>query len=401
MPKRVLILSASVGTGHIHAAQAIQNALISIDSEAVVRHEDALEFANPTFRNLMRHGYNELANNAPEVLGLAYEYSERVWSTEIHGVAFERWNSGDLIKLATEFRPDLVVCTHPLPADMTSWLICKKRLWAQHAVVLTDFDLNTMWLCQHYSGYFVALEETLECMVNIGYERSRIIVSGIPVDPIFAATKDKMEMRKKYGLNSESTCILISAGGLGVGPVAEEIVPALMGLGLKSKIQIVAVCGHNDELKQKLDAYSEQIAATSDTSLKVFGLTSQMDELMSAADLILGKPGGLTVAEALSKGLPMVIVNPIPGQEERNSDHLLEAGAAIRCHNLAGLAYKMGLLLNDPSRLAIMRECALRFSRPRAAETVARELLAMIEKSRGCAFHPPDHNCNGSLLGLG
>ncbi|MBX9725169.1 MAG: glycosyltransferase [Candidatus Obscuribacterales bacterium] len=393
MPKRILILSASVGTGHNSAARAIEHAIQLTDSEAVVRHEDALEFANPAFRNLMKEGYNDLANKIPEVLGFAYEYTERSWSTDIHGVAFERWNSADLIKLATSFKPDIVVCTHPLPADMISWLICKRRLWAQHAVVLTDFDLHTIWLCHHYSRYFVAIDETKECLANTGYDRQNIVVSGIPIEPIFAQTKDKKEMRKLHLLDADSTCILISAGGLGIGPVAEQIVPALMGLDGKN--QILAVCGRNEELKQKLDSYAQQLPVNTQNSLKVIGFTTQMDELMSAADLILGKPGGITVSEALSKGLPFVIINPIPGQEEHNSDHLLEVGAAIRCNNPAGLAYKIKLLLDDQPRLERMRQNAINFSHPRAAQTIANEVLAMTTQEKTYAVHPSDHKCEG------
>ena len=149
MGTRVLILSASIGSGHVKAAQAIERAILDLDQNVEVKHEDALDFINPALRRLCQNTYRDLAHNAPEILGLLYGHAERVWSTQEHGVALERWNSLPLIKVITKYNPDIVVSTHPQPADMISWLICKKRLSTQNAVVVTDFELNPLGLCQH------------------------------------------------------------------------------------------------------------------------------------------------------------------------------------------------------------------------------------------------------------
>jgi processive 1,2-diacylglycerol beta-glucosyltransferase len=138
------------------------------------------------------------------------------------------------------------------------------------------------------------------------------------------------------------------------------------------------ICGRSEELKGRLDELAAARPPDLTPTLHVVGYTTDMDEYMAAADLLVGKPGGLTSSEALARGLALVIVHPIPGQEERNADHLLEAGTAIRCNNLPALAWKIDRLLADPGRLATMRENARRLARPHAARDIAAVLLGTV-----------------------
>ena len=149
--------------------------------------------------------------------------------------------------------------------------------------------------------------------------------------------------------------------------------------GLRHPAQVVAICGRNEELKSELEQASAHIAPDNNVAIKVIGYTKEMHEYMAASDILLGKPGGLTTSEALAMGLVFVIVNPIPGQEERNSDHLLEEGVALRSNNLPALAYKIDRLLDDPARVERMRENARRMARPRAAFDIVNRLLALKE----------------------
>ena len=181
-------------------------------------------------------------------------------------------------------------------------------------------------------------------------------------------------MRLKHGLAADRTTILVSAGGFGVGRV-EDLFTCLSELQHPS--QVVFLCGRNEDLKKKLDKLAARQSAGSRVSFMNLGFTTQVDELMSASDILLGKPGGLTTSEALAKGLVFVIVNPIPGQEERNSDHLLEEGVAIRCNNLPALAYKVDRLLEDEVRFAAMQANARRLSRPNAAQSIVNRLLQL------------------------
>jgi processive 1,2-diacylglycerol beta-glucosyltransferase len=195
-----------------------------------------------------------------------------------------------------------------------------------------------------------------------------ITVSGIPIDPVFAEPKDARAMRVKHGLTPDRTTVLVSAGGFGVGPV-EALVHTL--LELQHPVQLVVICGRSEPLKRKLAELARARPGDLMPALHVVGYTTAMDEYMAAADLLVGKPGGLTSSEALARGLPLAIVRPIPGQEERNADHLLEAGVAIRCNNLPALAWKIDRLLDDPKRLVGMRANARRLARPHAARGIA------------------------------
>jgi processive 1,2-diacylglycerol beta-glucosyltransferase len=231
-----------------------------------------------------------------------------------------------------------------------------------------------MWLCHHYEHYFVALDETLEHLAKLGIPSNKITVSGIPIDPIFSLKKDKLEMRKKHHLKPDKTTILVSAGGFGVGPI-EHLLSSL--LEMKHPCQVVTLCGRNNELKEKITKLVNTQRNDNHVTINAIGYTTEMDEYMSASDIVLGKPGGLTTSEGLAKGLVFVIVNPIPGQEERNSDHLLEEGVAIRCNNLPVLAYKIDNLLDDQSRFAGMQKNAKRLARPRAAFEIVNKLKSL------------------------
>lgn len=369
MFKKILILSASVGNGHTRAAQALEKTFRLKNAAAEIRHEDTLDFTNPLFRQIYGKSYIDLVNNMPEVLGWMYDQFDEPWKNEKRRLFLEKMNTQPLVKMLREYQPDWIVCTHFLPAEIISDLKTKGKLNCPQAIVVTDFDLHALWLCRNYERYFVALDETKYYLETLKFPAEKISVTGIPIDPIFAETKDKQAMREKYDLDADKPTIILSAGGFGVGRI-EILLKSLQTI--RQSVQILAMCGRNEELKNKLAQ-----AANGNENCRIIpvGYTTEMDEYMSASDLVVGKPGGLTTCEALAKGLIFVIVNPIPGQEERNSDHLLENGAGIRCNNLATLGYKVEQLLKDKERLNFMKENALRFARPNAANDIAERLL--------------------------
>lgn len=375
MFRKVLILSASAGAGHIRAAEAVERAVREAGAAREVKHVDTLQYTNKLFRSLYSKAYIEMVNKTPEVLGWLYDALDKPWKNERRRLALDKLNTRPFVKMLKDEQPDICVSTHFLPAEIISWLKAKERTGTRQAVVVTDFDVHAMWLCHHYEQYFVALDETRAHMEALGVPAAKVSVTGIPIDPVFALEKDRREMCEKHGLRPDVTTILLSAGGFGVGPV-EKIVGSL--LELKSPAQVVALCGRNDELKRRVEGVAAAAGARSPhVTVRAVGYTTEVDELMSASDLLLGKPGGLTTSEALAKGLAFCVVNPIPGQEERNADHLLEEGVAIRCNNLPALAYKLGRLLADPARLASMRANSRRLARPHAARDIVSRLLAL------------------------
>lgn len=374
MFKKVLVLSASAGAGHIRAAEAVEGAIREMGAAEEVRHIDTLAYTNKLFRHLYSKAYIEMVNKTPEVLGWLYDHLDKPWKNERRRLALDKLNTRPFVKMLKAYQPEITICTHFLPAEIISWLKAKQRISTRQAIVVTDFDVHAMWLCHHYEQYFVALDETRVHLENLGIPPEKITVSGIPIDTVFAAEKEKRVMRDKHGLSHDSRVILLSAGGFGVGPM-EHIVSSLGEL--KHPAQVVALCGRNDELRRRIERVGQTFGKPAHVSVKAIGYTKEMDEYMTASDILLGKPGGLTTAEALAKGLVFVIVNPIPGQEERNSDHLLEMGVAIRCNNLPALAYKIDRLLEDTERFTSMQATARRMARPHAAREIVNRLLAM------------------------
>src|SRR5687768_4217442 len=376
MLKKVLLLSASAGAGHVRAAEAIEKAFKQDGNgeSREVHHLDILNYTNKVFRHLYSKAYIDLVNKLPEVPGWVYDKLDKPWKNERRRLALDKLNTRPLVKLLRGYHPDLIVCTHFLPAEIVSWLKAKERIASRQVIIVTDFDVHAMWLVHHYEHYFVAIDEARAYLEALGIPPPKITVSGIPIDPVFAKRKDKHEMRAKHGLAPDRTTILLSAGGFGVGSV-DALIASL--LPLQHRAQVVAICGRNEELKKRLQKLAARAKPDATVLLKPFGYTKEMDELMTASDLVLGKPGGLTTSEALAKGLVFVIVNPIPGQEERNSDHLLEGAVAIRCNNLPALSYKLDRLLADPNRFASMQANARRMGRPNAANEIVKQLIAM------------------------
>jgi processive 1,2-diacylglycerol beta-glucosyltransferase len=374
MFQKVLILSASAGAGHIRAAQAIEKAFLQLNAASEVRNIDTLEYTSKLFQKLYSQAYIELVNKAPDVLGWLYDQLDKPWQNERLRLAFDKLNTRAFVKMLRQYQPEITVCTHFLPAEIISWLRAKNRLDTRQAIVITDFDVHAMWLCHHYEHYFVALDETAVHLRQLGIPSDKITVSGIAIDPVFAEFKDSRALRRKYGLDPSLPTILLSAGGFGVGPV-EQVMQSLVKMSTKA--QVVAICGRNEDLKNRIQNFSAGLEHDCNVRIITIGYTTEIDEYMSASDLMLGKPGGLTTSEALAKALPLVIINPIRGQEERNADHLLEEGVAIRCNNLPALAYKIDKLLNDSARLNSMRTNAKRLGRPRSACEIVEKLLSL------------------------
>ena len=374
MTNRILILSASAGAGHLRAAQALEKAFGELNSAYQIRNIDTLEYTNPLFRWLYPKTYLEMVNKTPDLFGWFYDYFDKPWRNERRRLILDRLNTRPFEKMIEEYQPDIAVCTHFLPAEIISWLKAKHRLKTRHAIVITDFDLHAFWLCHNVEQYFVALEETREHLIALGVTQDKVTVSGIPIDPVFAEIKDKKESQILHNLAPDLPAILVSAGGFGTGHV-EKLIQALTKI--QHNVQIVVICGKNPELKERVDSYIRTLPVNLPAHFSSLGYTTEMDTIMSASDLIVGKTGGLTTSEALAKGLAFVIVDPIPGQEQRNTDHLLEEGVAIKCNNWPVLSFKIDQLLADPRRLADMQNKARRLAKPTAAHYIVKKLLGL------------------------
>ncbi|HVO58636.1 MAG TPA: glycosyltransferase [Dongiaceae bacterium] len=374
---RVLLLSVSSGAGHVRAAQALEKAF-GTRGDCVVEHVDAIQYVSKLFQNIYDKAYISMVRRAPDLMGVLYDRTDEPWRHPRRRLALDRLNAQPMIRLLKRVQPDLCIATHFLPAEIIAWLIAGKKLLAKNAIVITDYDVHAMWLCRTVSRYFVAIPEAAEYLAGIGVPREILRVTGIPIDPVFAQPVERAAARAALQLDAAAPVLLLAAGGYGVGPM-EQLVQDL--LALKRPWQLVAIAGKSEKMKKRLDEIARAaggFGAAGSARLVPVGFTTQMDEYMAAANLLVGKAGGLTTSEALARALPMALIEPIPGQEFRNADHLLEAGAAIRCNNLPAAAWKIAQLLDDPARLKRMSDAAARMAHPNAAADIAEDALRLL-----------------------
>ncbi|NJL30610.1 MAG: glycosyltransferase [Phycisphaerales bacterium] len=375
MSMKVHIYSATAGIGHVRAAQAIESAFQQHQPDTQVQHHDALAFTNRVFRKLYAQAYLEMVRLSPAMFGWLYDRTDKPWRSRRFIQAVNKINTRPLVRMISREQPDIVVCTHFLPVEILCRLKRRGLFHQPIVTVITDLDAHAFWLAPEVDHYCVALEETAKHLAMLGIHPSKISVTGIPIDQRFAEPCDRVSVLKEYELTTELPTLLISTGGFGVVGNVSRMLQML--LAMRHPVQMLIVCGKNARLKSLLEEQLTGQTPEVRRRIRVLGFTSDMHKLMAAADLLVGKPGGLTTSEALSRRLPMCVVNPIPGQEERNSDHLLEDGCAIRCNNLPTLGWKLDQLLDNPTRLQSMRKNVQRLAHPHAAHQVMKILVRL------------------------
>lgn len=367
---RVLIVAASAGAGHIRAAEALEEAVRDLHPDAEVRNVDVLSFTDPAYRRTYGAGYLKLVNTVPALWGALYRASDVVRRRRVQDRivrAYDKVQFAAFRAFVREFAPDALLATHFLPCEVFAPYRAAGRDTFPLGLVLTDYDAHAFWVQPTADRFFVASDEVRAILAGRGIAAERITVTGIPVRRAFAAPHDRAVLRTRLGLVDAVPVVLVTAGGAGVGAFQATVEAVFAG----PPVQVLAVAGRNESLRRRLAA----LPVPAGSALHAFGFVEAMDELMAAADLIVAKSGGLTTAESLALGVPMIVRDPIPGQEERNADVLLEAGAGVKACGLDSLRYKLGALLGDRDRLARMGEAARRAGRPHAAREIVVAML--------------------------
>ncbi|MDP9889528.1 MGDG synthase family glycosyltransferase [Pseudarthrobacter enclensis] len=358
--ERVLILSAGVGAGHNSAAAALQQACSARADIDEVQVLDVLQVSSVLYRTLLGKGYFVLVEDLPWLVEWGYDVNDRPFRRRGPIDPWTRVNALPVIDAIKRFRPTAIVCTHFLPAQLLASLLLRGVIDARTAVVTTDYDFQGLWLTGAFHALFLAREEGRVELMALGLPPDRVAVTGIPI----AAQLNVSPAR----YTNEPPMLLISAGATG-DDYAVSVVRQT--LHMRSSFTATVLCGRNSALRQRI----EQLVAPAGDRYRVLGLTAEMPQLLSRADLFVGKPGGLSASECMAAGLPMVLVNPIPGQEVRNGDYLIEQGAAVRCNTPATIGWKIDELLREPGRLQRMQAAARGTGRPNAAADVLTGLL--------------------------
>jgi len=370
-PQRLLLLSVSAGAGHGRAADALC-AAAQADFGAQTLHLDVMDYVPSTFRKLYTDLYLRLVDKFPALWAQLYRITDEAPPDAMPARlrrAIERLNARSLRSAIADFAPDAILCTHFLPAELLAREQSLGRLACPVHVQVTDFDLHALWVVPGLAGYFAASDEVAARMRARGLPPARVHVSGIPIMPAFAQVPDRQTCAAAAGLDASRPIVLLMGGGAGVGAL-DEAAEGLLRLDLD--FQLVALAGRNESMLARL----QRIAALYPQRLFPQGFTRTIERLMGCADLAIGKLGGLTTSECLALGLPMIVFAPIPGQEERNCDYLLEQGAGLKAVDATALEYRVRALLGDPQRLARMRDTARSLGRPQAARQVLHQVLA-------------------------
>jgi processive 1,2-diacylglycerol beta-glucosyltransferase len=372
---KIAVFSVSAGAGHVRAAQALEAAAKRWYPGVEVVHVDIMDLVPKLFRTIYADTYLKVVEHHPAFWGYLYAKTDRGKVDSALSrlrIAIERLNTQKLKKVLREIAPDHVICTHFLPAQILSRKVrnsgFERPVWVQ----VTDFDVHALWLHEGMSGYFAANDEVAWRMAERGIPRNIVHVTGIPIMPVFGDPQARSKSATEFNLDPNRTTLLMMSGGAGVGGI-ETLAERL--LRLDADFQLVALAGRNEKLLDSL----RELAARHPGRLVPLGFTRVIERVMAAADLAITKPGGLTTSECLAMGLPMIVVSPIPGQEERNADFLLENGAALKACDAGALAWRVQHLLADRQRLTRLRENARRLGRPDAA----RQVLDIVLGSNG------------------
>jgi processive 1,2-diacylglycerol beta-glucosyltransferase len=374
MRRRIAILTLSVGSGHVRAAEVIDRALAEGGEDVEIQILDAIGLARPWFVWAYVHSYWWMLRHAP---GLWRRLFERRQAKRHRATApewFFRWGCAPVLKRLKLFAPHLVIVTEIGAAEIAA---LGKRDGCFNAPILavqTDFQTEPPWVQPEIDIYCVASEEAKFQLITWGVSPNRLLLCGIPIDPAFALPFDREDLLQALGLDPRQPVVLVMGGGMGPMPM-DEIVQSLELCGLP--LQVVAVAGHDQNLRARLDRLHGKLAL----DVRAFGWTDRIPELMAAASLLITKPGGVTSAEALAAGLPMVLTHPIPGPEERHAKYLEGLGVAVRADHSKQIPHLVHRLLKSSDRAAEMARRAREIARPDASHAVAQVARAMLERS--------------------
>ena len=377
--ERVLVLSASIGGGHVACAQALEAAFLERGAEA--RHVDLLEHTAMPFRRLYRQAYFDLVRNVPDLVDWLGRRMDRRPTEALTlqrrlRARVVRMLSYELPRIIDRFAPHALVHTHFLGPEVMAGRV-RRRAPLPQAEVITDFFAHSLWLQPGIARYFVAIEEVKVHLVSAGVDEYRVHVTGIPVDPAFARLPERSEARSRLGLAEDRDVLLLMAGGL----EGDDLAAVLDQLRrLRWPLDVEVVTGRSQKLNRVAERYAEPDGPV---RVRVHGFVTDVPLRMAAADIVLTKPGGLTSSEALAAGLPLLLVSPYPLHEEANATVLLENGAALRVEPVSTLGFKLRRLLEERHRLEAMRAAARRLGHPDAAHRVADAVLDELVRKEG------------------
>ena len=371
---KILIFYASYGGGHLHAAQSIHDYIDANYNNMDIELIDCMKYVNKTIEKITTTAYQEMAKKAPWAWGRIYSDSQKGPLAHISSRS-NKIMAIKLLKLLREKKPDLIISTHPFGSQMCSYLKRKGKIFAKIATIMTDFAPHDQWLVGNdfTDYYFVAHDKMKQYLVSKNIPESKIFATGIPISNKFSQKYDKHILLKNFELSEHKKTILFFGGGeFGLGKtktlqIFENFVTS------NHNIQMIAISGKNPKMQEGFKEIVEKYNKSSD--IKILSYTGQVPELMYISDLVVTKPGGLTTSESLASHLPMVIINPIPGQEEENAEFLENKGIAIWIRKSDDSKNIIENLLSNSDKLQSMKENTYILAKPLSTQSICKILL--------------------------
>jgi processive 1,2-diacylglycerol beta-glucosyltransferase len=351
-PIKALIFSVSIGAGHDSVAEAISESLLVEAPGSAVKVVDTFQYINSVLHKVVAGSYMETIKFTPKVWGYLYDQAEDGERLVDLGQLLSKLLSPRLEQLLREFNPDIILTTHAFPTGMLAMLKRRETMGIPLASAVTDYHVHSFWIHHGVDMYFIPAPDLAYSLAEAGIAGERIKPVGIPIRSQFRQRLDREVAKERLGLN-KLPAILVMGGGLGLGRI-ELIARELVN---QPEFQVIVVAGKNNRLRETL----ERIRSP---RFKVFGFVDSMAEVMTAADIIISKPGGVTTAEILALKKPLVIYSSLPGQEDRNTDYLLNKGAAIKVRRIDKLIPEIKSLWENPLRLRHMAEMAEQLGSP-------------------------------------
>lgn len=373
--KKILILYAAYGGGHLSAAKSLKDYIDKNFNDVETNLVDCIKYINSALDKITTGAYKQMAKKAPWAWKKVYYHSEKGALSKISSTT-NKLIARKLFHLFEEFNPDLVISTHPFGTQMTSYLKKKGKINCKLATVLTDFAPHDQWLVGNkYGDYFFVSHDGMKksLIENFNIDESKVFATGIPLSSKFSSDFNKDEIYKLFDLNPQKKTILFFGGGefgLGKNKTVEVLQTLLQYL---DDYQIVAISGRN----QKMNTAFKDLASTisDSSSLKIYEFIDKVPEIMSISSLVVTKPGGLTITESLASSLPILIINPIPGQEEENAEFLEQAGVAVWLRKYESSDTLIKNLLTSEEKLIDMKEKTKKLAHINSTKNICEILL--------------------------
>ncbi|MDW8800636.1 glycosyltransferase [Clostridium sp. A1-XYC3] len=372
---KVLILSISAGGGHSQAAEALKDYINLKDSNSEVKVIDAFKYINPLIDKVVIGSYLKTLKVTPSLYGKLYTHYEGDYTlVNTIGSKFIEIMTHKLLPLIEDFNPDILVSMHSFSTEMISIMKSKYKVAIPAITIITDYYPHSSWLHPNINAYIVSSCDMIEDMVSKGIPRNIIYNLGIPVKPGFTEKYDKKNTLNELGLSEEKNTILVMGGSLGIGKITDVYKELVK---VTNEIQIIIITGSNRKLYYEL----MKLKGNSSKETRIIGYTDEVNKYMQACDLLLTKPGGLTITEALICQTPIGIFSPIPGQEEKNAEFLLKHDLAVNFFNIDTCKETIENLLSFDKKLDIMRKNFANFSKPYSASEIFKLMELLVKET--------------------